>query len=109
MKARCKPAYSMTRQQLKKVDEYVGMAVAARENLAMARWYKLTLYMLNRNFGFGKKRLSDAMTQIDNLISECKRDEEAWSHIDKEIQKMGIESIPSDDELVKLERRKLGL
>lgn len=51
----------------------------------MRRFFKLTCYVLNRKFGFGKQRCLKTTNGIAELAKEHERDEIFWHHIDKVI------------------------
>lgn len=73
-------------------DEY------QRQGAEMSRRiFKLFCVALNKEFGFGKNRLSKLMSEISALSNEKQHDEVFWSHMDKVIiEQIGID-FPRED------------
>ena len=56
------------------------------------RMFKAFCYCLNRDFGFGKKRLEFLINSIRALLDESLTDEAFWEHLDRVvIDELGIE------------------
>lgn len=47
------------------------------------RIYKAFCYSLNRDFGFGKQRLSFLLKSVNDIINEVDTDDCFWEHLDK--------------------------
>lgn len=55
--------------------------------------FKALCYCLNRDFGFGKKRLEFLINSIRDLLDESLTDECFWEHLDRVvIDELGIEN-----------------
>ena len=55
------------------------------------RHIKLVCVALNEHFGFGKDRLLRLVEAYGNLGAERKDDEVFWSHIDRYLERIGLD------------------
>ena len=64
------------------------------------RHIKLMCVVLNNNFGFGKDRLLKLVQAYGDLASERKDDEIFWSHIDRYLERIGLDFPKEDYEIM---------
>lgn len=60
------------------------------------RHIKLMCIALNEHFGFGKDRLLKLVEKYGELGAERKDDEIFWTHIDRQLDKIGL-GFPAED------------
>ena len=85
MNARVPPASRISQREKRVIYEYAQQELKRLECNQMRRFFKLTCYVLNRKFGFGKQRCLKTTNGIAELAKEHERDEIFWHHIDKVI------------------------
>lgn len=69
------------------------------------RLFKAFCYCLNRDFGFGKKRLEFLIDSVNKLMNEVLTDECFWEHLDRVvIDELGMdferEEVNEDGEVI---------
>ena len=87
----------VTRRQEGVIREKVRDEYQRQGQEMSRRIFKLFCVSLNKEFGFGKWRLSRLLNEVSVLSNEKQHDEVFWSHIDKVlIEQIGIE-FPRED------------
>lgn len=88
----------------KKIQEQIKSEVRAeydRQGQDLTRRHiKLMCVVLNNNFGFGKDRLSKLVKAYGDLGAERKDDEIFWSHIDRYLERIGLDFPKEDYEIM---------
>ena len=64
------------------------------------RHIKLMCVVLNEQFGFGKERLLKLVRAYGDLSEERKEDEIFWSHIDRYLERIGLDFPKEDYEIM---------
>ena len=84
----------------KKTKERINLEVKAeydRQGQDLSRRHiKLFCVALNEEFGFGKDRLLRLIQKYGDLGAERKDDEIFWSHIDRYLERIGLD-FPKED------------
>lgn len=84
----------------KKTKERINLEVKAeydRQGQELSRRHiKLICVALNEHFGFGKDRLLKLVQAYGDLGAERKDDEIFWSHIDRYLERIGLD-FPKED------------
>ena len=84
MKARIAVMSSKQKREVLKELELEYAKVRDREqNDFSRRVFKMVLYCLNTDFGFGVKRLARLMECFESTMEKMKDDEVFWEHIDR--------------------------
>lgn len=90
MKARL--PHRVTKRQEGVIREKVKDEYQRQGQEMSRRIFKLFCVALNKQFGFGKYRLSRLLCEVGALSDEKQRDDVFWSHIDRVvIEQIGIE------------------
>lgn len=89
MKARVPIQKKLPRKTLLEVEGYAKEVVDRYEQDCMRRFFKIACLTLNKEFGFGKSKLTRFIIDAGEKSSE--KDEIFWWHLDQLlIDKMGI-------------------
>ena len=84
----------------RKTKERINLEVKAeydRQGQDLSRRHiKLICVALNEHFGFGKDRLLKLVQAYGDLSAERKDDEVFWSHIDRYLERIGLD-FPKED------------
>ena len=64
------------------------------------RHIKLMCVVLNEQFGFGKERLLKLVRAYGDVSEERKEDEIFWSHIDRYLERIGLDFPKEDYEIM---------
>lgn len=92
MKSRLPPSMRITVQQQKAIREQVEIEMVKQAEERTRILMKLMCYVFNREYGFGKQRLTKACTLVSNLCVEHAHDEAFWEHLDRVIiDEIGME------------------
>lgn len=83
MKAWMKPVHTVNKKQKQAVREYVKEELKVQQAGVTRRVFKLFCASLNKQYGFGKGRLSVVLGDVSALCEEKANDPVFWSHIDK--------------------------
>lgn len=88
----------------KKTKERINLEVKAeydKQGQDLARRHiKLMCVVLNEQFGFGKERLLKLIQAYGDLSEERKEDEVFWSHIDRYLNRIGLDFPKEDYEIM---------
>ena len=88
----------------KKTHERIKSEVKAeydKQGQDLARRHiKLMCVVLNEQFGFGKERLLKLVRAYGELGEERKEDEIFWSHIDRYLERIGLDFPKEDYEIM---------
>lgn len=68
------------------------------EHETMRRFFKLSCIVLNQEFNFGQKRLTEYINKFSELATEREKDEIFWYHIDKRLKQLHIDFESEDYE-----------
>ncbi len=91
MRSRLPAVNRITLKQQKAIREQVEIEITKMNEQRTNLILKLMCYVLNREFGFGKLRLSVACQKIGDLANEHEQDEAFWEHLDRVvIDEIGI-------------------
>lgn len=92
MKARIPLKNKFTKQTQKDMLALAEQELSKKQFGFTRRMFKAFCYCLNRDFGFGKKRLEFLINSIRALLDESLTDEAFWEHLDRVvIDELGIE------------------
>lgn len=92
MKSRLPPSMRITTRQQQAIREQVEIEMVKQAEDRTRMLMKLMCYVLNREYGFGKQRLTKACTQVSNLCVEHEGDEAFWEHLDRVVvDEIGME------------------
>ena len=96
MKSRIPPQYKLRTESRQAVKEFAKIEVAKQleeeKPATIRRVYKLSSYILNREFGFGKSRLAHYFVSTDSLMKEESEKPDFWRHLDNVvIDELGLE------------------
>ena len=87
MKARISPIDKLSKKEKEELSKYIsqlGYKMYQDESQGLFRRFcKLTAVALNKNYGFGAKRLKSLFDAIIEVSEERENDEIFWRHIDK--------------------------
>lgn len=83
MKSRLPPSMRITVQQQKAIREQVEIEMVKQAEDRTRMLMKLMCYVFNREYGFGKQRLTKACTLVSNLCVDYEGDEAFWEHLDR--------------------------
>lgn len=100
MKARLKPSAIVTKQQREAVREFAAEQMRLNAEGNMRRTFKLLCLSLHEEFGFGQKRLCRVIDRINSLAQEHEEDEVYWAHVDRVVERLGLNFIQEDYEQV---------
>lgn len=99
MKART-PYFRTAKEKRMNRDEIIVeyRKIEAEELRKMAeRCLKINLFVLNRDFRFGKKRANEFYEACGTLLAEAYNDEVFWEHVDRiVIDRLGITEFQRD-------------
>ena len=96
MKARMK----LDNKIQKKIKEEVRAEYERKGQDLARRHVKLICVALNEHFGFGKDRLMKLINAYGELCEERKDDEIFWYHIDKYLERIGLDFQKEDYEVM---------
>lgn len=85
MKARIKPALTLTNKQQEAIQRAAEDALAKERAQLMRRFFKMMCFSLNRRYGFGEGRLMAVVQEVSELSFEHAKDEEFWYHLDNAV------------------------
>ena len=96
MKSRIPPQYKMRPESRKTVKEFAKIEVTKQleeeKPATIRRMYKLACYILNREFGFGKTRLTKYFIATDDLMKRESEKPDFWRDLDAVvIDELGME------------------
>ena len=93
MKAHVSTVSAKTRTEIKRLaDEYAKKYIAEQKEGFMRRVLKAVYYTMNREFGFGKKRIQILDEALWTLMNEALEDEAFFEHIDRVvIDELGVD------------------
>ena len=92
MRSRLPTAYALTNKQKQAIQTAAEDALAKERAFLMRRFFKLTSFVLNREYGFGRSRLFNIVQEVGKLSAEHAKDEEFWYHLDNVvIDEIGLE------------------
>lgn len=92
MKARIPLRNKVTKRTQKDMLALAEQELSKKQFGFTRRMFKAFCYCLNRDFGFGKKRLEFLINSIRALLDESLTDECFWEHLDRVvIDELGIE------------------
>ena len=104
MKARVPVRISNTDKRV--LEEFVKRTVKEQQQDYSRLYNKIMCYVLNREFGFGKKRLDAVLDGILKLLKEIEEDPIFWEHLDHVVidelklefdrEKIGIDGRPEN-------------
>ena len=83
MKAHIQPRKLLSKRVRQEIAEDANEYVQERKKQIVHRTMKGFCYVLNRDFGFGPKRLKHLMNEVDNLVTLYMADEAFWEHLDR--------------------------
>ena len=83
MKARIAPRYKLTKKVQDLMTELAEETLSKKQFSFMRRIFKAFCYVLNRNYGFGEKRLYAAIREIEKVMDECITNEMFWEQLDR--------------------------
>lgn len=88
------------------LEEFAKVKVKEEQGSYSRRFYKLICYVLNRDFGFGKKRLFTMIAGVNKLLQDIEEDPIFWEHLDHVVidelklefdrEKIGIDGRPEN-------------
>ena len=84
----------------KKIKEEVRAEYDKQGQDLARRHIKLMCVVLNEQFGFGKERLLKLVRAYGELGEERKEDEIFWSHIDRYLERIGLDFPKEDYEIM---------
>lgn len=96
MRARLKPSAITSKAQKEAFREYQRQQHEGN----MRRTFKLLCLALHEEFGFGQQRLRRVIDRIDVLAKEHEEDEVYWAHVDRVVDRLGLNFNPEDYEQV---------
>ena len=96
MKARTK----LDNKVQKKIREEVRAEYDRQGQDLARRHMKLVCVALNEHFGFGKDRLMKLIQAYGDLSEERKDDEIFWTHIDRYLERIGLDFPKEDYEIM---------
>ena len=96
MKARMK----LNNKIQKKIKEEVRTEYDRQGQDLARRHIKLMCVALNEHFGFGKNRLMKLIQAYGDLGEERKEDEIFWYHIDRYLERIGLDFPKEDYEIM---------
>lgn len=92
MKAHIPLKYKLTKQTQKDMLALAEQELSKKQFGFTRRLFKAFCYCLNRDFGFGKKRLESLIDSVNKMMNEVLTDEAFWEHLDRVvIDELGIE------------------
>ena len=96
MKARVSFINNLNKSQMDELNKYIfkkGMEVYEEESRNLfRRFFKLLAVSLNKKYGFGKKRLTETLKELQTLSINRETDMIFWKHIDDiVINNIGLE------------------
>ena len=92
MKARIPLRNKFTKRTQKDMLALAEQELSKKQFGFTRRLFKTFCYCLNRDFGFGKKRLEFLIDSVNKLMNEVPTDEAFWEHLDRVvIDELGIE------------------
>ena len=96
VRARIKPANTVTKKQKAAVKEYLQQEVRQQQVGSTRRVFKLFCVALHDEYGFGKGRLTKVLGKVTTVCEEKRDDPVFWTHIDRAIEQIGLE-FPKED------------
>lgn len=92
MKARISINNKLSNNEKRTIQEYVSREREHQSKELTRRIIKITCIALNREFGFGAKRLTRLVDAITTTAADNKQDELYWYHVDQIIKdELGLE------------------
>ena len=100
MRARIKPANAVTKKQKEAAREYIKQELYVQQVGVTRRVFKLFCVALHDEYGFGKQRLSNVLSNVSTVCEEKKDDPVFWTHVDKVIEQIGLEFQKEDYDMM---------
>jgi len=92
MRSRLPAVNRITNSQRKALVEFAEKEIEERTQDRIRKILKLMCYTLNREYGYGKHRLTTTCLGIEKISLEKDDDEVFWAHIDRVvIDELGME------------------